>query len=506
MDARLISDTRVDDDLAGELAAIGACHARLVAQGVDLSAFNLRENAADIPVVMAALGYGPFNLFATSAATLMAQHLLAEHPEGLRSVILDSPLPIDALPYADFVVGADHALVGRLDACSADTRCDTAFGNLKADFLTAIDQLNARPVTVTVRDPHTEGKVDIVLNGDRLAELVYDMLSDSQTVPVLPIFLQSISEHDYSLVPTFAPALFHPEDFSRGMQYSMLCGGEFNFSADRITRVGELPQFDRIVAAVWPERLFAGCGIWKVNRSPDNANSAVSSDIPTLVVSGQFDILPADYGTAVVANLTSGQAVTIRGAAHTPTGANNCSLDIVEGFVTDPSQRIEADCLAGIRVRFMTEPLARRVLVSEPPLGRLAVLVSTVLLLMSVPIAWVGSRRRRTEQEPNPEQRRRARRVLLTGAGLCLAFLGAFIVTNPLEALYHYSLVLRLAMLLPLLAIPFGLAALAFSGLAWRNRWWRPASRIHYTLATLGLLTFIWQLDYWHLLGVRLAG
>ena len=47
--------------------------------------------------------------------------------------------------------------------------------------------------------------------------------------------------------------------------------------------------------------------------------------------------------------------------------------------------------------------------------------------------------------------------------------------------------------------------ALAFLGtwLAWRERYWSLAGRLHYTLVTLGALGFVWWLSYWNLLGFR---
>ena len=62
-------------------------------------------------------------------------------------------------------------MLGRLQACHEDAHCFDAFGDLRGRFLDAIDSLNARPAEVTARDH---------------------------------------PERDFSLVPTFSRALFHP--------------------------------------------------------------------------------------------------------------------------------------------------------------------------------------------------------------------------------------------------------------------------------------------------------
>jgi pimeloyl-ACP methyl ester carboxylesterase len=123
MTARLVLPLNAREERARDLESLRACHERLVGQGIDPSAFNSFENAADIPFVLTALGYDRFNLFGTSAGTLLAQHILRDYPDRLRSVILDSPLPLDARPYAEFVLGATQSLSRRFEACALDSGC-----------------------------------------------------------------------------------------------------------------------------------------------------------------------------------------------------------------------------------------------------------------------------------------------------------------------------------------------------------------------------------------------
>jgi len=51
-----------------------------------------------------------------------------------------------------------------------------------------------------------------------------------------------------------------------------------------------------------------------------------------------------------------------------------------------------------------------------------------------------------------------------------------------------------------LLALPLPI----FVGLAWRNRWWKVSTRVHYTLVTLAVMAVIWWAHYWNLLGFRM--
>jgi len=47
------------------------------------------------------------------------------------------------------------------------------------------------------------------------------------------------------------------------------------------------------------------------------------------------------------------------------------------------------------------------------------------------------------------------------------------------------------------------LALPIFTILAWRNRWWKMSTRVHYTLITLAVFAGIWWANYWNLLGFQ---
>ena len=75
------------------LAATEACHRKLTATGADLSAYNSTESAADFADLRKVLGYTAWNIYGTSYGSYLAQTIMRDHPDGIRSVVLDSVLP-----------------------------------------------------------------------------------------------------------------------------------------------------------------------------------------------------------------------------------------------------------------------------------------------------------------------------------------------------------------------------------------------------------------------------
>src|SRR6476619_5989785 len=121
------------------LAATEACHRELAATGADLSAYNSTENAADIADLRRALGLTTWNVYGTSYGSYLAQTLMRDHPEGIRSVILDSVLPTTyTIPgnWQSARAGFDNLF----QACAAETACSAAHARLEKTFTELVNK------------------------------------------------------------------------------------------------------------------------------------------------------------------------------------------------------------------------------------------------------------------------------------------------------------------------------------------------------------------------------
>ena len=80
-----------------EQAAAGkACRDRLAAEGVDLSAYNTTENAADFADLRHVLGIEAWNVYGYSYGTDLALTYLRDHPEGHSPLIPSLPRILSA--------------------------------------------------------------------------------------------------------------------------------------------------------------------------------------------------------------------------------------------------------------------------------------------------------------------------------------------------------------------------------------------------------------------------
>jgi pimeloyl-ACP methyl ester carboxylesterase len=150
------------------VAATKACHDRLVNAGIDLSAYNTPEDAADIADLRTAMGFQQMNLYGTSYGTYVALTALRTHPEGIRSVMIDSVVPPDTGSLSGTWKSVQEATANLFKACNAQPACQQRYPNLADEWNGLVTDLEAKPVTTTVTPPGGSAPVKVVIDGGAL--------------------------------------------------------------------------------------------------------------------------------------------------------------------------------------------------------------------------------------------------------------------------------------------------------------------------------------------------
>jgi pimeloyl-ACP methyl ester carboxylesterase len=489
-------------EIEADLTAIRACHDRLVAQRIDLAAFNNAESAADIALVMTALGYDRFELYANSAGTLLAQHAMRAYPRRLKAVVLGSVVPLTAATWPAMPANGTRALRRVFEHCAAQSLCSRSYPTVEADFVALVDRLNRGPVTVQLEDPVREAPIKLLLTGDRVAQWIYNLLlMDANAGHSIPFLIDRLAAGEIRALQFGIGSFLPARTLSQGLQYSIACAEQRGFSAAAIDTSGPYQAFARAVARLsfGPERLLAACRIWDVPNLDPSAN-AVVGDTPTLLLAGEFDpATPPSYAQIVARTLTAARVFTLPGVAHTPIDGGPCPMSLALAFMDDPTRVPDDGCVSKMKVRFVVEPIAERFLwPSVPSVAMLAICLS---VMVSVPVGWaiVAWRDRRSPSEA-PLRARRAKRCAVAAVGLNLTFVVIVLAANPMEIVYGYPISLRAAMILPLLSL------LPISGAVWyalpalRGADRHVAPLLPVLLLTLALLIWLWQLNYWYLL------
>lgn len=354
-------------------AAVAECRQRLAADGVDLAAYNSVENAADFADLRRALGYADWNLYAVSYGTRLAQTILRDHPEGIRSVVLDSVYPLEANLYTALPGNAARAFDVLFAGCTADATCSAAYPTLEADFYALVDQLNAEPARFIIRQPLSGASYAMIFTGDHLVDFVFNMLYAADVIPALPALISDVGRGDFSTVSRLLGSNLIALDLvSVGMHLSVQCHEEVPFTS-RAAIKAAYAAYPRLERAFNTEPyLTTGvidlCQRWDVEQAGAVENEAVHSDIPALILAGEYDpVTPPEWGELVGANLSQHYFYVFPGVGHGAALARvACPLDVMHAFYDDPTTAPDASCIGSMSAPVFVVPPTTQTLTLAP--------------------------------------------------------------------------------------------------------------------------------------------
>jgi pimeloyl-ACP methyl ester carboxylesterase len=332
--------------------ALQQCHDRWVAEGVDLAAYNSVESASDVAAVMKALGFSTYNIYALSYGTLLAQHVLRDHPEGIRSVMLDSTASLDRNLLASAPGNAERALRLLFTSCAADPACASAYPGLEQTTLQLMQSLDVTPRMIEAVHPTTGQKVTWPLTGQELLGQLLNAFNAS-TIPSLPRIIKGMAAGDFSVLKGALP-LWAQQDstYAEAREYTFRCTEAAGFSVEDVATQGLYPPVATFFTHVLGD-IRDVCASWALEPVDASALAAVKSDLPALVMSGQFDITtPPELGAQVHLNLGHSFFFEFPATGHVVLGP--CALSLMAAFLEDPATKPADTCVQALKLSFVT--------------------------------------------------------------------------------------------------------------------------------------------------------
>lgn len=388
----------LDDNLTSEAAhaateqALIACRERLVSEGINLSAYDSVENAADVPLVVQALGYTDYHFYGVSYGSLLAFHLLRDHPEGLQSVIVDAIVPTQVNFIPATPVNGVRSLRLLFESCAADAECSSNFPNLEATYVQLLETLTTTPATVQITDPETGEPRNLVLNGDVLAGLTFQTLYSTEILPLLPKYISEMAQGNFRWLELLGGELLLQHTTAQGMNLSVLCAEDSDYAPEEIVLEGVYPQFERGLEA-FSQSYLALCSMWQVEALDMLVNEATVSDIPTLIFSGEFDpITPPAWGEVAGETLSNSYVYEFPGVGHGSLFGGLCPIGIALSFLENPTEAPDSACIEEMQISFL------------PPA---AALFETEVFGVEIPLGWdnASTDTVATFTDPNTEAR-----------------------------------------------------------------------------------------------------
>ncbi|MFW2241498.1 alpha/beta fold hydrolase [Rhodococcus opacus] len=337
-----------------DVQATRSCRDRTAGGGYDLGAYDTTANAADVADLRVALGLDEWNIYGVSYGTHLALTLLRDHPDGIRSVVLDSVVPTQSNIIEGFWPGAAEGYRALFDACAAQPACAAAYPRLQDEFTGTVNRLAASPLTVGLSGRR------VVLDGYTFTNLVIQQSLAPGNYAGLPALIHSTATGDgvpaaTALLGTVTP----PGLIGYGLTFGV--GGEQTAFTDRervaATAKRVLPDFPDPVLSLVPQaaRIFDDCDVWDVPASDARVHEPTASDVPALLLTGSLDaVTPPSQARTAAETLSRSEVLEFPGLGHDVLQSSDCAPAVTVGFLENPAGGYHTSCLARVQMPVFT--------------------------------------------------------------------------------------------------------------------------------------------------------
>lgn len=355
-------------DLPYDSAAVGrawiratrACHRRFEARGIDLSAYNTIESAADLEDLRTTLGVPKWNVFGISYGTDHALTYMRLYPDGIRSVGIDGIFPPSRAGGAGAWRSAGEGIDAVLAACEADRACRARYGRIGATWRKLVARYERSPQTVRVRVEGRRRPVAVTISGGMLVQ--WAVSPGTHLAAQVPAAVDALAHGDPEPIAVpWATGRLSPAGvgiLGVGLFNTVSCSEwvPYETEADVIASGRRaFPTFSRSIWRNAPNLPFMreACTAWDVPPAPASVRDVVESPIPTLVMSAEYDGQTGrSFGPLVARTLPNSTTVTIPNIAHvafaSPSpAANACAQRIVRGFF-DVLNAVDTRCVSRV--------------------------------------------------------------------------------------------------------------------------------------------------------------
>ncbi len=343
---------------AYELSLYKNCKEKLLREGTNLVSFSSFQLASDAEVIRKTLKIPIWNIYGVSYGTTVALNLLRSYPASIKSVMLDSPFPPNA-PWLDFVRPFDTCFKVLEKNIATDPLASKSFPSIRKDFVTAVKRLNSKPALLNYKEKN--GKLSTYnYTGDDFAWSIWSAMLKTKSIPYVPLAIQEISNGNDSVLQLWSDAFSSSDSygkFSEQQSKAILCfEGKPQTKEDHEESLRlNYPDFISFNSGF----ATAICNVWRPEIPDKKIFEPVVSNIPVLILCGEYDpVCPPYFGAITAQTLSNSTLLIVPSASHAAIHADDCIRSIAKGFIMNPKTKPLTKCaLSRIKIDFITSNL-----------------------------------------------------------------------------------------------------------------------------------------------------
>ncbi len=248
------------------------------------------------------------------------------------------------------VLGTRSALRELFDACESDPACHDQFPDLETNWALALDRLATQPIEDTYNDPDG-GDVDVLVDAGKLLRVARFALGGDGPghLTELPQIIAAAAKGDATTEllrivasdPIFCagyrPFCEGQEDFAHGVFLTTLCRDQVPFMDQEALAdaIGGDPVYQEVFGnSPWLQ----ACDAWGVQPPDESTAVPFHTDIPTLMLPGQFDSFSRpEWATERATDVATAWSVEIPAVTHNTLGFSSCAVEVRAKWRLEPT-------------------------------------------------------------------------------------------------------------------------------------------------------------------------
>ena len=303
--------------------------------------FTTSVAVLDLEALRIALEYSRLNVYGISYGTRVAQHFVRQYPDSVRSVILDGVVPPQLALGAGIAVEAQKALHNIFHRCAASPACNEQFPDIAEEFASLEVRLSDSSVAVDLPSPLT-GAPDTVQFGDaELAAAVRLLSYDPRTVALMPLLIHEAANENYGPLAAQFLMIMHDvsDSIAIGMHNAVVCTEDTPFYDGVSVSRDELES--TYIGPMMVEALEAICSVWPAGVLDADFKTALKTDKPVLLLSGDADpVTPPHFADLAAVDLENKKHLSGLHQGHGQAGTG-CMPEVMGRFIESLSVAYE---------------------------------------------------------------------------------------------------------------------------------------------------------------------
>lgn len=302
----------------------------------------------DLNEVRKGLGYDKIAIWGGSYGSRAALVYMRRHPETIHAVVINGvnttlhPVP-QTFPWS-----AQKAFDGLIEDCMADDECGKKYPKIQSELDEILARLSKKPIKVKVTDPRNQADAEIKLDNEYFATGILFQLYDAGSAAALPKLIHQAHEGDFKPIADSIVnfSILLSNQLSYGMTLAVLCSEDVpHYNQELIAKM----EKDSFLTNVLGTGFTEACKLFPQAWLPETYHTPVQSDVPVLMLSGQYDpVTPPEHAEEALKTLSNARHVIVPHKGHFVL-TSGCERSIMENFLDNPDPKnLDTSCVEDI--------------------------------------------------------------------------------------------------------------------------------------------------------------